>query len=493
MASVDTRLVLDNKQTTYYGKAVTDPSLGTITIDILAGKSYTVQTRFSVPRSATAGVGSTVNNITVAYTINTGSLTSASSLLNRITQQNAVAPSLSVNLLGAPTTAFGLVVGSFRAVIPVAVPAIDNQANTLTIAYLITTTFTASTDVNISFSNAEVNYSYVAISSTPSFANIALTDVTNQILFGTGNTTRLNVTAPAANRIVTLADAGADSGIVLTAGAQTIGGAKSFTSSVLTDGITTITGGGNLSLSTSGGGSVSANCNISLSGNQLTSCATVTRDGANLTIQTTTSGDVVLTPAAGSVVRTSRQIVSDNTTATTSNATGAIITAGGISSSNVTDGGSLTVGGGAAIAKKCYIGTGLYLPTTGGVQTELNYYSENSTAFVFGPGPNTATISSTFKLRRIGKMVIAEYASATGTGATAAAALISTTNLSAEYRPTVLLQFIVRIRDNGTDLAGSLRVDTAGQMTFYRDVASNSYTANAGANGFLANAVSWTT
>jgi hypothetical protein len=346
MAGVDTRLVLDNKQTTYYGGAVTDSSSGTITLDILAGKSYTIQTRFAVPRSATAGVGSTVNNITIAYTINSGTLTSASALLNRITQQNGVAPSLSVNLLGAPTTAFGLIAGSFRAVVPVAAPAIDNQANTITIAYLITLSLVASTNINISFSNAEVNFTYVSVPLAPTFNNITLTDATNQITMGPGPTTKISATTPAANRVVTIADAGGDSSMVLTEGNQTINGNKTFsglmgvTNALLTNQITGWFSNANITISPDGTGDILLNAggatkvsvtdasgvvfsdSINMQGNQIITNTiseatpangvvintvkietggTITKDGADLTLATTTSGNLSFNPF-GSIV-----------------------------------------------------------------------------------------------------------------------------------------------------------------------------------------------
>lgn len=56
---------------------------------------------------------------------------------------------------------------------------------------------------------------------------------TNQIVLGTTNTTTITSPAPAASRTVTLPDAGANSSIVLTAGAQSIAGTKTFTDPIV--------------------------------------------------------------------------------------------------------------------------------------------------------------------------------------------------------------------------------------------------------------------
>jgi hypothetical protein len=67
---------------------------------------------------------------------------------------------------------------------------------------------------------------------TISFASVGATATTNQIVMGTGTTVTINAPTPAANRIYTLPDIGTDANFVLTAGTQTVGGLKTFTSTV---------------------------------------------------------------------------------------------------------------------------------------------------------------------------------------------------------------------------------------------------------------------
>jgi hypothetical protein len=69
-------------------------------------------------------------------------------------------------------------------------------------------------------------------SSAPSAPSVGLTSATNQLVLGTTNTTTISAAAPAASRVYTLPDAGSAADFVLTAGTQTIGGTKTFSSAV---------------------------------------------------------------------------------------------------------------------------------------------------------------------------------------------------------------------------------------------------------------------
>jgi hypothetical protein len=65
---------------------------------------------------------------------------------------------------------------------------------------------------------------------------VKIDEASNQLVLGTTKTTTLSAPNPAANRTVTIPDAGADSSVVLTELAQTINGAKTLSSTVNTDG-----------------------------------------------------------------------------------------------------------------------------------------------------------------------------------------------------------------------------------------------------------------
>lgn len=64
---------------------------------------------------------------------------------------------------------------------------------------------------------------------------VTITPTTNQIVLGTTNTYTINATAPSTSRTITLADPGANASFVLTEGAQTINGTKTFTGTMTLD------------------------------------------------------------------------------------------------------------------------------------------------------------------------------------------------------------------------------------------------------------------
>lgn len=61
---------------------------------------------------------------------------------------------------------------------------------------------------------------------------------TDQFTLGTGNTTTINSPAPSSSRIVTIPDAGANSNFVLSAGASTVSGLKTFSPGIIVAGST---------------------------------------------------------------------------------------------------------------------------------------------------------------------------------------------------------------------------------------------------------------
>jgi hypothetical protein len=73
----------------------------------------------------------------------------------------------------------------------------------------------------------------LADGTVPMTGALRITPVTNQLVLGTTNTTTINATAPAASRVYTLPDAGGAANFLLSAGAQTITGAKTFSDQTL--------------------------------------------------------------------------------------------------------------------------------------------------------------------------------------------------------------------------------------------------------------------
>ncbi len=73
--------------------------------------------------------------------------------------------------------------------------------------------------------------------------SLTVTGTTNQIILGTTNTVTISSTAPAASRTYTIPDAGGAASFVMTAGTQTIAGAKTFSSTLTMSGATIAMGG----------------------------------------------------------------------------------------------------------------------------------------------------------------------------------------------------------------------------------------------------------
>jgi hypothetical protein len=111
--------------------------------------------------------------------------------------------------------------------------ATNANITTATVGVLTSTTSnsTTSNDTTLNATTANIT--------TLNAGHINVTDATNQLTLGTGNTTTINSTAPAASRIYTLPDVLANAIFVMTQGDQTIAGTKTFS--------------GNIQLATTGG------------------------------------------------------------------------------------------------------------------------------------------------------------------------------------------------------------------------------------------------
>ena len=111
-------------------------------------------------------------------------------------------------------------------------------------------------------------------------------------------------------------------------------------------------------------------------------------------------------------------------------------------------------------------GNGLFLPTTGGTATRLDYYEETThdTRWVIPGG--TFTASQTFNIVRNGKMVVLNIPIFTATP-TANGAFVIETAIPTRFRPARESAFVIQVR-NGTPAAfGVCILATTGIITFY--------------------------
>src|SRR5581483_1008488 len=134
------------------------------------------------------------------------------------------------------------------------------------------------------------------INGATTFASgIAITATSSQIVLGGATTTTINAFAPAANRQYNLVDAGGNANIILSLGTQTIGGAKTFTSTINTPAVNNTSG--TLTLQTTTSGDVT----INPASGQVNVPSTINKASGTLTIQTSSAGDISLSPSTGNL------------------------------------------------------------------------------------------------------------------------------------------------------------------------------------------------
>lgn len=78
----------------------------------------------------------------------------------------------------------------------------------------------------------DVEFGSVYADGITSSDSFAARKTTNQLVLGVTNTTTINSTAPSASRVYTIPDVGTSANFILSAGTQTIGGSKSFSSAI---------------------------------------------------------------------------------------------------------------------------------------------------------------------------------------------------------------------------------------------------------------------
>ena len=268
--------------------------------------------------------------------------------------------------------------------------------------------------------------------STPTFANLTLTNTTNQLVLGTTNTVTLSATAPGTSRTYTIPDPGANANFVMdTGGALTITntgttgyalvatGANTATWQTFSSGAVTTFSGGTTGLTpntptsgavTLGGILVVANGGTGLSTSP-TNGQLLIGNGTGYTLGTLTgtANEITVTNASGSITLSvpSSFVAPGSVTSTTSITSGTTLSVGTLYSDGTTTGitaAGTTQGTGTALTTSYNIvtttpsGTGVVLPTatTGmkvivvnkGVNT-LNVYPASSAA-IDGAATNAA-------------------------------------------------------------------------------------------------------
>jgi hypothetical protein len=261
----------------------------------------------------------------------------------------------------------------------------------------------------------------IDITATPTFASETLTATTNQMVLGVTNTTTINSIAPAASRVVSIQDLGAAGNVVLAKGTT----AKKIIADI--------------------SGSTDA---------KVMTLVSAHTDNRSITFPDAT-GTVVTLEA--------KQAFTDATDA--SNATTA----------------ALTTAGGFGIAKKLYVGTSVFLPTTGGTPSGLAYY-EKTTHVTTLTGIWAAGQAITFQVERTGTRVTITWPT-TSAAVNGAAKPVNADAFLARFRPSADIYLPIGVVDNSVNVSGWCVFATSGVMTF--SVGAFANFTNSGNGGIL--------
>ena len=133
--------------------------------------------------------------------------------------------------------------------------------------------------------------------------------------------------------------------------------------------------------------------------------------------------------------------------------------------SSSTTTGAMTVSGGVGIAKNLYVGSSLYLPTSGGTPSALNYYEENTGITLTLSGLWSGNLSATTHLIKVGNIITANIRSTTSTTNTTGT-YFNGTGLPSIYYPPATIYNPITLINNISAVIGTISISTSGAMTF---------------------------
>ena len=159
--------------------------------------------------------------------------------------------------------------------------------------------------------------------------------------------------------------------------------------------------------------------------------------------------------------------------------------------SSSTTTGAMTISGGVGIAKNLYVGSSLYLPTSGGTPSALNYYEEYSMTTTF-QGLWAINQTGTVKFVRSGSIVSMFIPYIANTGNATVASFTNNSDLPTRFRPTSPFTGSVGIVTNNTYALGRITVNvSAVNITIYRDPTQNTTWTTGQTNGVDANMITY--
>jgi len=298
-------------------------------------------------------------------------------------------------------------------------------------------------------------------------SQIPITATTNQLVLGTTNTVTLTSPAPAASRTYTIPDTLANSSFVMTDLAQTVNGAKTFSSAVTINPTTNqlVLGVTNTTTISSTAPAASRTYTIADAGGAATFVMTSFTGGQTISTALTLGTALTITPTTNQLVLGTTNTTTISSTAPAASRTYTIPDGGGAANVIL----STAVAGTTTNSIQFGNATASYVPTS------LNYYEEATLGPANWTGP--VTVSSNVYLTRIGNKVCCRIQQVTGTSS-AAAPWNFATNIPARFLPTTNvtgeMNFTCRVATGGTFSNGLVFIHTSGapvgQIQVFADV-----------------------
>jgi hypothetical protein len=154
---------------------------------------------------------------------------------------------------------------------------------------------------------------------------------------------------------------------------------------------------------------------------------------------------------------------------------------GNTTDATTTNSASVVFSGGLAVGKKIMLGDGIYLPTSGGTASPLNYYEEyaHTTNFI---GSFTAS-NVVITITRTGRVVCLQWPDILGTSS-ASQPIASSTVIPARFIPADSKHQIVKVQNLGAKTHGSVVISNTGYITFYKSEADDAFSDTNGAGAY---------
>lgn len=161
-----------------------------------------------------------------------------------------------------------------------------------------------------------------------------------------------------------------------------------------------------------------------------------------------------------------------------------------IDSSGISGFAGFMCSGGGYFAKKLYVGTDLYLQTTGGTASPLSYYEQANYNSTLAGALGTAAPTCIGNITRTGNVVTYNFQATSGISSSAAP-IAWITSLPTRFRPSVQRDFVIGTINGATLDTGLIRISAAGAITAYATVATGNFT-NGVTVGIYGTCISWT-